>query len=106
MDFEDFVQDLPSLDIISQTDKKMTVKLKGVTLQYANALRRVCLNGVPIFAIDTIDIIHNSSVCTMMTSLTLSSHSVKLNKDMSFSPRLVFMASIYCIWSCIISILY
>jgi len=62
VDFEDFYQDLPSLDIISQTDKKITVKLKGVTLQYANALRRVCLNGVPIFAIDTIDIIHNSSV--------------------------------------------
>jgi DNA-directed RNA polymerase subunit D len=31
-------------------------------LQYANALRRVCLNGVPVFAIDTVDIIENSSV--------------------------------------------
>ena len=40
----------------------MSVKLKGVTLQYANALRRVCLNGVPVFAIDTVDIIDNSSV--------------------------------------------
>ncbi len=40
----------------------MSVKLKGVPLQYANALRRVCLNGVPIFAIDTVDIIENSSV--------------------------------------------
>ncbi len=40
----------------------MSVKLKGVSLQYANALRRVCLNGVPIFAIDTVDIIENSSV--------------------------------------------
>jgi DNA-directed RNA polymerase subunit D len=40
----------------------MSVKLKGVPLQYANALRRICLNGVPIFAIDTIDIIENSSV--------------------------------------------
>lgn len=62
MDFEDFVQDLSSLDIISQSDQKMSVKLKGVTLQYANALRRVCLNGVPVFAIDTVDIIDNSSV--------------------------------------------
>lgn len=31
-------------------------------LQYANALRRICLNGVPVFAIDTVDIIDNSSV--------------------------------------------
>lgn len=31
-------------------------------MQYANALRRICLNGVPIFAIDTVDIIENSSV--------------------------------------------
>ncbi len=40
----------------------MSVKLKGVPLVYANALRRLCLNGVPIFSIDTIDIIENSSV--------------------------------------------
>ncbi len=40
----------------------MSVKLKGVPLVYANALRRFCLNGVPIFSIDTIDIIENSSV--------------------------------------------
>jgi len=31
-------------------------------LHYANALRRICLNGVPIFAIDTVDVIENSSV--------------------------------------------
>jgi len=40
----------------------MSVKLKGIPLQYANALRRICLNGVPIFAIDTVDIIENTSV--------------------------------------------
>lgn len=62
MDFEDFVQDLSSLEIINKDNQKMSVKLKGVPLQYANALRRVCLNGVPIFAIDTVDIIENSSV--------------------------------------------
>ena len=62
MDFEDFVQDLSSLEIISKDNQKITIKLKGVPLQYANALRRVCLNGVPIFAIDTVDIIENSSV--------------------------------------------
>ena len=40
----------------------MSVKLKGIPLQYANALRRICLNGVPVFAIDSVDIIENSSV--------------------------------------------
>lgn len=40
----------------------MSVRLKGVPLQYANALRRVCLNGVPVFAIEVVDIIENSSV--------------------------------------------
>lgn len=40
----------------------MSVKLKGIPLHYANALRRICLNGVPVFAIDTVDIIENTSV--------------------------------------------
>lgn len=53
---------LPSLEVISQDKQKMSVKLKGIPLQYANALRRICLNGVPVFAIDTVDIIENSSV--------------------------------------------
>ncbi|MFY9299797.1 MAG: DNA-directed RNA polymerase subunit D [Candidatus Nitrosotenuis sp.] len=53
---------MPSLEIVSQDKQRITVKLKGVPLQYANALRRICLNGVPIFAIDTVDIIENSSV--------------------------------------------
>ena len=62
MDFEDFVQDLSSLEVINKDNQKISVKLKGVPLQYANALRRICLNGVPVFAIDTVDIIENSSV--------------------------------------------
>jgi len=40
----------------------VSVKLKGIPLQYANALRRICLNGVPIYAIDTVDMLMNSSV--------------------------------------------
>ena len=40
----------------------MSVKLKDMPLPYANALRRICLNGIPVFAIDTVDIIENSSV--------------------------------------------
>ncbi len=53
---------MSSLEVISNDNQKISVKLKGIPLQYANALRRVCLNGVPIFAIDTVDIIENTSV--------------------------------------------
>ena len=53
---------MSSLEVVSKDDRKMSVKLKGIPLQYANALRRLCLNGVPVFAIDTVDIIENSSV--------------------------------------------
>jgi DNA-directed RNA polymerase subunit D len=53
---------LSSLDVISKDSEKIAIKLKGVPLQYANALRRVCLNGVPVFAVDTVDIIENTSV--------------------------------------------
>ena len=62
MHFDDFHQDLSSLDVITKDSEKIALKLKGVPLQYANALRRVCLNGVPVFAIDTVDIIENTSV--------------------------------------------
>ena len=62
MHFDNFQQDLSSLDVITKDSEKIAIKLKGVSLQYANALRRVCLNGVPIFAIDTVDIIENTSV--------------------------------------------
>ena len=51
-----------SLQIINQGEQKISVKLQGMPLQYANALTRICLNGVPIFAIDTVDILENSSI--------------------------------------------
>ena len=51
-----------SLQIINQDEQKISVRLQGMPLQYANALRRICLNGVPIFAIDTVDILENSSI--------------------------------------------
>ncbi|KAF6249348.1 MAG: DNA-directed RNA polymerase subunit D [Candidatus Nitrosopumilus sp. MTA1] len=53
---------MSSLEVVKKDSQKISVKLKGVPIQYANALRRICLNGVPIFAIDTVDIIENSSV--------------------------------------------
>lgn len=40
----------------------MVVKLKGIPIQYANALRRICLAGIPTFAVDDVVIIENSSV--------------------------------------------
>ncbi len=52
---------MPSLQVISSDKQRISVKLKDIPLQYANALRRICLNGVPVFAIDTVDIIENSS---------------------------------------------
>ena len=53
---------MSSIQILTDNDKKISIKLKGVSLYYVNELRRICLNGVPIFAIDTVDIIENSSV--------------------------------------------
>ena len=53
---------MSSIQILTSDDNKISIKLKGVSLRYANALRRICLNGIPIFAIDTVDIIENSSV--------------------------------------------
>jgi len=51
-----------SLKVIEHNTNTISVKLSNIPLQYANALRRICLNGIPIFAIDTINIIENSSV--------------------------------------------
>jgi len=51
-----------SLQIIDQGEQKISVKLQGLPLQYVNALRRICLNGIPIFAVDTVDIYENTSI--------------------------------------------
>ena len=53
---------MSSIQVLTDDDRKISVKLKGVSSHYANALRRICLNGIPVFAIDTVDIIENSSV--------------------------------------------
>lgn len=53
---------LPSFEVVEQKENKIIIKLKDVPIQYANALRRICLSGVPVFAIDTVEIIENSSV--------------------------------------------
>ena len=53
---------MSSIQVLTSDDRKISVKLKGVSSYYANALRRICLNGIPVFAIDTVVIIENSSV--------------------------------------------
>ena len=53
---------MSAIQVLTSNDKKISVKLKGVSSHYANALRRICLNGIPVFAIDTVDMIENSSV--------------------------------------------
>jgi len=53
---------LTSFEIVEENENSIVVKLKGIPLQYANALRRICLSGVPTFAIDDVVIIENSSV--------------------------------------------
>jgi len=51
-----------SLEIINENEQKVSVKIKGIPIQYANALRRICLNGVPIYAVESVDVLENSSV--------------------------------------------
>jgi len=51
-----------SLEIINENEEKISVKIKGVPVQYANALRRICLNGAPIYAVESVDVLENTSV--------------------------------------------
>ena len=51
-----------SLEVINQNENKISIRLKGIPIQYANALRRICLNGVPIFAIETVEVLENTSI--------------------------------------------
>ncbi|MFQ5969895.1 MAG: DNA-directed RNA polymerase subunit D [Nitrososphaerales archaeon] len=53
---------MASIDIIEQSNEKIVVKLKGIAIQYANALRRIAISEVPIMAIDDVVILENSSV--------------------------------------------
>lgn len=53
---------LYSVKVLSRDDNQISVRLDGFPRQYANALRRICLNGIPVMAIDTVDIVENESV--------------------------------------------
>ena len=53
---------MTSLEIVEESDNRIVVKLRGIPIQYANAIRRICLYGIPTFAIDDVVMIENSSV--------------------------------------------
>lgn len=62
MEFQSPFVSLTSLEIVEESGNTIVIKLKGVPIQYANALRRICLSGIPTFAIEDVIIIENSSV--------------------------------------------
>jgi len=52
----------PLIEILSLTEDKIVFTLDNCDLSYANALRRVMISEVPTIAIDTVDMIENTSV--------------------------------------------
>ena len=50
------------LKVLEKSNDKVKVQLQGVSLSYANAIRRIALSEVPVMAIDEIVILENSSV--------------------------------------------
>ena len=85
---------LSSIQVLTSDDKKISIKIKGVSSHYANALRRICLNGVPIFAIDTVDIIENSSVLPdegIAHTLGLIPLKTELDGSDEFNSRVVLL---------------
>ncbi len=50
------------MEILSSEDSRISVRLVGFPIQYANALRRICLNGISTYAIHAVDVVENTSV--------------------------------------------
>ena len=57
---------MSSIQVITSDDRKISVKLKGVSSYYANALRRICLNGIPVF-------VSEASLCYVVANSTYES---------------------------------
>ncbi len=49
------------LEKLSENGNKLSFTLKGASLPVANAIRRYCMNHVPVLAIDTVTMYENSS---------------------------------------------
>ena len=50
------------LKILEKSTDSVKIQLQGVSLAYANAIRRIALSEVPVMAIDEIVILENSSI--------------------------------------------
>lgn len=50
------------IKIINKNENEITFLLEESTPQFANALRRICVEEVPVLAIETVDFIENDSV--------------------------------------------
>ncbi len=50
------------LKVLEKSSDKVKIQLQGVSLSYANAIRRIALSEVPVMAIDEIVILENSSI--------------------------------------------
>jgi DNA-directed RNA polymerase subunit D len=49
------------LDILEQTDHKLVLVIKGISIEMINALRRIILTEIPVMAIDEVIILKNDS---------------------------------------------
>ena len=50
------------LKVLEKSTDRVKIQLQGISLSYANAIRRIALSEVPVMAIDNIIIIENSSI--------------------------------------------
>ena len=58
----DSIAALYSMGVLSWDDDRITVHLHNFSIQYANSLRHIYLNGIPVLAADMMDIVQNTSV--------------------------------------------
>ena len=50
------------ITVLEKSDEKVKVRLEGISLAYANGIRRIALSEVPCMAIDDVVILENSSI--------------------------------------------
>jgi len=50
------------IKVLEKSTDRVKIQLQGISLSYANAIRRIALSEVPVMAIDNIIIIENSSI--------------------------------------------
>ncbi len=50
------------IKVLEKSTDRVKIQLQGISLSYANAIRRIALSEVPVMAIDNIVILENSSI--------------------------------------------